>query len=220
MIVAIGNQKGGVGKTMLAGNLAAAWARRRRRIVLVDSDPQASAAAWLTDEPDLEVIRHPGPGLPALLESLAPRHDAVVVDTAPGLTRSLREAILAADLLLIPLPPSPYDVRAVRATLELAAVLRGPGLRVRLILNRLRAGTVLAQTAREGIAAYKVPVLKATIGERIALEEAGAWGRSIFAYAPDSLAAAECEAVAREVWHDRLDGDTQAEGIAEGRRRG
>lgn len=109
-------------------------------------------------------------------------------------------------------------MRAVRATLELAAVLRGNALAVRLVLNRLRAGTVLAQTAREGIAAYGVRVLRATIGERIALEEAGAWGRSIFAYAPDSLAAAECEAVAREVWHGRLDGNTKAEGSAEGRR--
>jgi cellulose biosynthesis protein BcsQ len=54
---------------MLAGNLAAAWARRRRRVALVDSDPQASAAGWLTDEPEIEVIRHPGPGLPALTRS-------------------------------------------------------------------------------------------------------------------------------------------------------
>jgi chromosome partitioning protein len=176
MIVAVGNQKGGVGKTMLAGNLAAAWARQRRRVALVGSDPQASAADWLTDEAEIEAIRHPGPGLPALLELLVPRYDVVIVDTPPGLSRPLREAILAADIFVIPLPPSPYDVRAVRATLELAKVLRGDALTVRLVLNRLCAGTVLAQTAREGVAGYGVRVLRAATGERIALEEAGGLG--------------------------------------------
>jgi hypothetical protein len=79
---------------------------------------------------------------------------------------------------------------------------------------------VLAQTARDGVAGYGVRVLRATIGERIALEVAGGWGRSIFAYAPDSMAAAERDTVAREVWHDRLDTDEKAVGFAEGHRGG
>jgi chromosome partitioning protein len=199
VLVAIGNQKGGVGKTTIAVHLAAAWIRRHRRVVLVDADPQGSAAAWLQDDRTVEVVRHARGGLDTLLETLAGQYDAVVVDTPPGLDRPLREAIRVADLLLIPLAPSPVDVRAVRGTLELAQVLRGRALDVRLILSRVLAGTVLGRTARDGLEPYGVPVARTVLTQRVAVQEAAAMGRSVFDYAPDTLAADEFTALAREI---------------------
>jgi chromosome partitioning protein len=204
VIVAVGNQKGGVGKTTIAIHLAAAWVRARRRIVLVDADQQASAAGALAQTPDVEVVPHARAGLGVLLEQLAPRYDAVIVDCPPGLDRPLREAINAADLVLVPLTPNPVDVRAVRATLELIQVLRGKAFDVRLVLNRLRSGTVLAHTVREGLAPYGVPILRTVLGERVAVAEAAAWGRPVQTYAPESIAASEFDALAREVWDERF----------------
>ena len=70
MLVAIGNQKGGVGKTTLAIHLACAWARQHR-VLLVDADPQGSATAWLTEPGGVEITSARDPGLAAFLEAQA-----------------------------------------------------------------------------------------------------------------------------------------------------
>jgi chromosome partitioning protein len=212
VIVTIGNQKGGSGKTTLAVHLACAWARRHR-VLLVDADPQQSATAWLAAAGTVEVAAPRGAALGAFLDAQQAQYDAVVVDTPPGLDRPLREAIQAAGLLLVPLQPTPVDVRAVRATLDLAAILRGARLDVRLVLSRVQPGTVLGRTAREALEPYGVPVLRAVIMQRVAVAEAAGVGRAVFDYAPDSLAAAEFAAVAREVGREVFRHGTQ-EGAA------
>jgi chromosome partitioning protein len=200
MLVVVGNQKGGVGKTTIAVHLAAAWARRHR-VLLVDADPQEAATGWLGDaDTTVEVVQPKAQTtLAAFLEGQAPRYDAVIVDLPPGLDRPLRDAIRVADILVVPLSPSPVEVRSARSVLELAQILRGPSLDVRLILTRVVAGTVLGRTARDGLAPYGVPIAKTILHHRIAVQEAAALSRSVFAYAPDSLAADEFTALAREL---------------------
>jgi chromosome partitioning protein len=204
MLVVVGNQKGGVGKTTLAVHLACAWARAHRRVLLVDTDPQESATAWLSDQAAVEVTTAPAAGLSSRLVAMAQQYQAVIVDTPPGLDRPLREGIRVADLLLVPLAPSPVDVRAVRIVLELAQILRGTALDIRLVLSRVLAGTVLGKTAREALEPYGVGIARTVLTQRVAVQEAAAYGRSVFDYAPDSLAAAEFSQIAKEVWHDAL----------------
>jgi chromosome partitioning protein len=202
MLVVVGNQKGGVGKTTLAVHLAAAWARAHRRVVLVDTDRQESATAWLADQTAVEVVAASTAGLGARLQAMAQQYQAVIVDTPPGLDRPLREAIRVADLLLVPLAPSPVDVRAVRSVLELVQILRGTSLDVRLVLSRVIAGTVLGKTAREALEPYGARIARTVITQRVAVQEASAYGKSVFDYAGDSLAAVEFTQIAKEVWHD------------------
>ena len=211
MLVAIGNQKGDVGKTTLAIDLACAWARQHR-VLLVDADPQGSATAWLTEPGGVEITSARDPGLAAFLEAQASHYDAVIVDTPPGLDRPLREAIRSAGLLLVPLQPTPVDGRAVRARIELAQILRGTSLDVRLVLSRVQPGTILGRTARAGLEPNGVPILRSVLTQRVAVAEAAGMGRPVFAYAPDSLAADEFTAVAREIGrevlrHGKLDED-------------
>jgi chromosome partitioning protein len=210
MLVAVGNQKGGVGKTTLAVHLACAWSRRHR-VLLVDADPQRSATAWLQDAGAVEVATPRDADLAAFLDAQVPQYDAVIVDTPPGLDRPLREVIRAAGMLLVPLQPTPVDVRAVRATLELAQILRGARLDVRLVLSRVQPGTVLGRTAREALEPYGVPILHTTIMQRVAVAEAAGAGRAVFDYAPDSLAASEFAAVARELSREVFRHGTQTE---------
>ena len=136
----------------------------------------------------------------------------MIVDTPPGLDRPLREAIRSAGLLLVPLQPIPVDVRAVRARIELAQILRGTSLDVRLVLSRVQPGTILGRTARAGLEPNGVPILRSVLTQRVAVAEAAGMGRPVFAYAPDSLAADEFTAVAREIGrevlrHGKLDED-------------
>jgi chromosome partitioning protein len=199
VIVVVGNQKGGVGKTTIATNLAVAWAKRHR-VLVVDADPQLAATAWLGDHAAVEIVQPSASAtLAAFLEGVAPRYDAVITDLPPGLDRPLRDAIRVAGLLLVPLSPSPVEVRSARSVLELAQILRGTTLDVRLVLTRVVVGTVIGQTAHEGLAPYGVPICKTVLHHRIAVQEAAAVGRAVFDYAPDSLAADEFTALAREV---------------------
>jgi chromosome partitioning protein len=200
MLVAAASTKGGCGKTTLAVHLACAWSRRHR-VLLVDADPQRSALAWLQDRHDGQLELQPAPrsGLHPFLESQAGYHDVVLIDTPPGITGPLREVIRAAGLLLVPLQPTPIDVLAVHATLELAQILRGSTLDVRLVLSRVRPGTILARTIREALEPYGAPILRQSLGERVAVAEASGTGRPVFDVAPDSIAAAEFLGVAREL---------------------
>ena len=123
---------------------------RRRRIVLVDTDVQQSAAAWLDGTDALEVVpHHQAPGLGVFLEQQAARPDVdlVICDTPPGLPAQLREAVKVADVILIPVRPSGPDFSALRSTLELVKILGRPTVEVRIVISQAMPGTVMARDA-------------------------------------------------------------------------
>lgn len=238
MNVAVVALKGGVGKTTLAVNLAAALAHGgRRRVLLVDCDPQGSASSWLrvpaspmlgagiVERSPLVPVETPwnvdvlpaSPGLAALertlagepgaetllREALAPlRYDLTIIDTPPGMSLLVVQALVAAARLLVPVEAAPLALQGV-VDLEMAATK----VRTRLNEGLHEADVVVSRASRTRVAREVTDALRERYGARVCrtvvretarLREAPAHG-PIVAYDPEGTSAADVQALAREL---------------------
>jgi len=198
-VIAIAQQKGGAGKTMLAAQLAVAFAATRR-VAAVDIDPQQSLTAWgrlRAANPKagsaITVATLSGWRLAAELERLAAAHDLVLIDTPPVIDSDARRAVRGAHLVLIPLNPAPPDLWAAEATLKLAAEEKRP---TTLMFNRAPVGGRLRRRLEAEIAARRLTLLDAALGNRAAFATSFADGLGITEAAPHSPGAAEIHAAA------------------------
>jgi chromosome partitioning protein len=205
MIIGVLNQKGGVGKTTVAINLASTLAKSGLRILLVDADPQASAMAWSSTreiEPLFPVVGMAKPSLHRDLPRLAADYDVTIVDGAPRVNDLGRSAILASDLVLIPVQPSPYDVWAAADTVQLFREARQikESLRAAFVVNRRIARTAIGRDAAAALARFDdIPVLSAALSQRIIYAESAAKGLSVIEAAPAGEAAREMDDLAKQV---------------------
>jgi chromosome partitioning protein len=159
--ILIANPKGGSGKTTLATNVAGWLAGKRQRVAIDDRDPQQSSSGWLERRPAL---------FPPIMRFDGKRRDAkaldlswLVVDSAAGLHGdALRDAIKAADLMLVPLTPSAYDMTAterfVAALAEHKAVRQGT-LPIGIVAMRVDARTHSAEELDAFLAGFDMPVV-------------------------------------------------------------
>jgi chromosome partitioning protein len=201
VVITVAQQKGGAGKTTLAANLAAALAGRRR-VALLDIDPQHSLARWhalrLGRKTAAPILLSDVSGwrLAAELDRLRQSHDVLIVDSPPHIDTDAKLAVRGADLVLVPLQPSPPDLWAAEGTLKLAASEKRPA---RLVLNRAPAAGKLRQQVEADIARRGDLMLAATLGNRAGFASAFALGLGVTETAPKSVAAAELLALLAEI---------------------
>lgn len=206
-VIALLNQKGGAGKTTLATHIAGEFAGQGQRVTLLDADPQGSALDWSQRRLQSGQGRLYGvfglarDTLHREVPEIALQVDLVVIDGPPRVAALARSALLAADLVLIPVQPSAYDVWATQEMVSLiveAQVFR-PQLRAAFVINRRVVGTVIGREAHAALAGQPFGALPAEVSQRIVFADSVAAGRLAFEVAPRCAAAREIAALAQTV---------------------
>lgn len=202
-VITIAQQKGGAGKTTLAAHLAVAWAAQGKSVALVDIDPQGSLSQWYRVR---EEAREGATGLTHAqlsgwrtrqgVEKLARDHEITVIDSPPHAETDARIAVRAADLVVVPVQPSPMDLWATRPTLELAKAEKRPAL---LVLNRVPARGRLVDAVAARAAELGVPLAGSQLGNRLGFAAALMDGATLTETEPRSRGAEEIAALAAEI---------------------
>lgn len=200
-VVTVAQQKGGAGKTTLLAHLAVAFLQRGLKVAVLDSDPQQSLTLWAKQREanvgeNLVMASADGGSLASEARRLRRACDLLLIDCPPHTQEAPQQAVRLADLVLVPVQPSPMDLWATRPTLVLAASAGKPLL---LVLNRMPPRGRLAAAVAEQLEGFKVPIAETRLGNRAAFAAALAEGRAVGEMAPRGLAAAEMAALADEI---------------------
>lgn len=189
--ICIASQKGGAGKTTLAINLAVEAETRRKSSVIIDLDPQASAAKWgdIREADFPEIIPVPAARLPAVLEAAREQGAKLaIIDTAPHSESSALGAARAADLVLIPCRPGILDLMAVQASVDLCALAKARAVGVVYAAPPRGSAGDEAQAALEG---YGLEVAPVRICHRAAFGHSLTLGLSVSEFETKGKAAEE-----------------------------
>ncbi len=195
-IVAIASQKGGSGKTTLAVHIATKAAQEGYESCVIDTDPQASAASWSDWRGDFLPVVVTSP--PARLgRTIASAHkngvDFLVIDTPPHADAAAREAIKAADIVLIPTKPRAFDLAALEPVADLVSFAGKPAF---VVLNAVPSGaTVLSEEARGVASAMGLDMAPVSLGDRAAFHRSSAKGETASESEPEGKAAQEVDAL-------------------------
>lgn len=199
-VITIAQQKGGAGKTTVASHLAVALQQKGRRVAIIDIDPQGSLTYWhkMREErfgegyTGLTFATVSGWRVASEISRLKKNHDYIIVDSPPHTETEARTAIRSADLIFVPMQPSPTDLWATQATLDLAAAEKIP---VKVIVNRITPNSKLAPAIIKMLK-HKVEV---GLGNRVIFASSLLEGRTATEIAPTSAAAIEVKSIVKIV---------------------
>jgi chromosome partitioning protein len=183
-IIAVLNQKGGAGKTTIATNLARAFQLDNKSVLLVDSDPQGSLRDWNESNEGklIPVIGLDRETLPKDLEAVKQGYDVIIIDGAPQIARLSAAAVKAADFVLIPVQPSPYDVWACAdlvETIKTRQEVANGRPEAAFVISRSIKNTKLGAEVFTALNDYQLPILKNGTTQRVVYPTTAAEGKTV-----------------------------------------
>ena len=203
-IITIAQQKGGSGKTTLAANLAVYYSNNRRKVAVLDTDPQGSLGNWYIkrqekfEGKDNQIGFRTASAWGARYEAreLLKNHEIVIIDTPPKMGVDGKPAIETADLILIPITPSLVDLWAVEPTISMAKQDNKPFI---LVLNRASMRTLLTHKIIREISELGGITAKTNLCNRIIFAETMGEGFGVIEKKPKSPASLEIISLSKEI---------------------
>lgn len=204
MIIAFQHQKGGTGKSTLALNVASTLGHRGARVLYIDADSQCTGVSFTkVREADslFTTVSIPTPTVHKEVRGLAQAYDHIIIDGPARVGDQAKSVILAADVVVIPTTPSPFDVwSATEIVREIqGAIVFKETLKAVFAINRRIKGTAIGRDVVEALADQPFPVLQAAVSQRVIYPEASSAGMAVFEADPKGPAAAEIAALTDEL---------------------
>lgn len=202
-VITVAQHKGGAGKTTLSTQLAVALQHDGADVLMVDVDPQGSTSEWhrlrsevLGRKNRITLMQIQGWKMMREIPRLAKEYDYIVIDTPPHAESEASIAVRLADLVLMPVQPSPLDVWACAPTLKLILGEKRP---LMLVMNRVPPKSNLNTTITEKLDGMGIQVAKTTLGNRVAYAASIMHGLGVLESDPRGLAAIEMTKLLKEV---------------------
>ena len=208
MIISFLNQKGGVGKTTLSVNIAVALALKNFKVLLIDADPQNSSLDWAaTRKADnlFTIVSITKPIIHKEVKKLTKDYDHIIIDGPPRIYDVAKSAIVASDLVVMPVQPSPYDIWAANEVVELIKEVSEPldgikDIKCAFVINRKIVNTAIGRDVNVALQHYEMDILNNHICQRVSYAETAAVGSSVVELLDkDSLALKEVNSLTDEI---------------------
>jgi chromosome partitioning protein len=211
MILLLGGEKGGSGKSCLAQNLAVWLQARGGDVLLLDADPQGTTADWAaerseSDLPAIPVVQAHG-NIRQVLLDLKKRYRQIIVDAGGADSEALRSAMTVATHMVVPFRPKRRDLKTLPKVENLAklAIAVNPDLIIRAVITQCPALPSQVQRildAKDACESYGIAPLGAITTARNIYDDADEAGCSVLESGGDPKAVDEIELLARELWED------------------
>lgn len=202
--ITVAQQKGGAGKSTITAQLAVTFAQADKRVGVVDIDPQGSLAMWfevrkmLVDPAGAGItfLQASGWRLSTELDRMKRDLDIILVDSPPHAETDVRIAVRAADLILVPMQPTPLDLWATQPTLDLAKKEKSTAI---VVFNRTPSKGKLVDAVKAKILQADMPVAESVLGNRVAFAASMMEGKGVAESHPRHTATKEIKALAVEI---------------------
>lgn len=208
MIILVGGEKGGAGKSCLAQNLAVYLQQKKRDVLLLDADPQGTTTDWIKERDENDELNNipsvqASGNIRSVLKDLDKRYQDIIIDAGGQDSEALRSAMTIATHMLLPFRPKRRDLKTLdhmEQVLKLAKTVN-PDLKSRAIITQcptLPSQVQRILDAKEACKSFGIDALNAITTNRNVYDDADENGLSVFEVNSDSKAKAEIESIAAE----------------------